>query len=205
MGKAPSRSDQGEAFDIAVDLPDPFGGAYRAARDRRAPDAVACKVLVEAVCGMAALEDREPKAEIVVALVLHRDGSGDRAVDPRGQRRDRGVLQELAIGERGRYLDQAAGDRVAFVDAAEGGVAEGGPLLAGEGELALELPRQPQIVAVEESEIAALRGINRGVAGERRAAILGLSDQLDAGIALADRGDDRRRPVGRAVVGDQEF
>src|SRR5437773_315334 len=77
MGKAPARSDQGEAFDIAVDLPDPFGGARRATRDRGAPDAVAGKVLVEAVCGMAAPEDREPQAEIVVALVLHRDGTGD--------------------------------------------------------------------------------------------------------------------------------
>src|SRR6266702_6429226 len=91
MGKAPARSDQGEAFDIAVDLPDPFGGAHGAARDRRAPDAVARKVLVETVCGMAALEDREPQAEIVVALVLHHDRTGDLAVDHRGQRRDRGV------------------------------------------------------------------------------------------------------------------
>src|SRR3954451_11134210 len=79
MGKAPGRSDQGELFDIAVDLPDPFGGTRRAAGDRRAPDAVARKVLVEAVGGMAALEDREPQAEIIVALVPHHDGPGDLA------------------------------------------------------------------------------------------------------------------------------
>src|SRR4051812_32465945 len=105
---------------------------------------------------MAALEDREPQAEIIVALVLHHDGTGDLAVDHRSQSGDRGVLKELVIGERGRHLDQAARDRVALVDATERGVAEGSLLLAGEGELAFELAWEPQIVAVEEGEIAAL-------------------------------------------------
>ncbi len=127
----------------------------------------------------------EPEAKIVIAFVLHGDGAGDIAVDQRGQGGDRGVLEQLVIAQRGRHLDQPAGDRAVLVDPAERRVAQCRATFARERDLPFELGRQPEIVAVEKRDEAALRLLDRGLARQRRAAIAGLADQFDPRILAA--------------------
>src|SRR5215218_3127158 len=120
------------------------------------------------------LEDGQPETEIVIRFVLHGNVARDVAVDERRQGGDPGVLEQLLIVQRGRYLDQASGDRSRLVDAAECRIAQRCTLRLREGDLPFELGGQPQVVAVEKRDEAALRLFDGGLAGERRASVAGL-------------------------------
>src|SRR5256885_16595742 len=131
---------------------------------------------------MPPFEDAQPETEIVIRLVLHGYVARDIAVDERRQGRDRGVLEQLLIAQKGRHFDQSAGDQSCLVDAAERRIAQRRTLYLREGDLPLELGGQPQIVAVEKRDEAALRPVDRGLTGQRPAAVAGLADPLDARV-----------------------
>src|ERR1700744_3877633 len=74
-----------------------------------------------------------------------------------------------------------------------------------ERELTLELGRQPEVVAIEKRDEAALRLFDSGLPRQCGPAIARLKDQLDARILCREAFDCGGGVVRRAIIGDQQL